>query len=83
MRDVANGALDVIWNPIDEVLPVFVHDFQQSFIDFLRRDVSTVCNARREVFSRSWVASAHHITRRKALRGQVADIDLTIICDQA
>jgi len=71
--DIADGGLDVVWNPLDEVRRVLVLDVEHLLIDFLGGHSSSEHSAGGEVSSVSWVGSAHHVLGIEHLLGELWD----------
>merc|ERR1711904_518104 len=60
-RDIADGRLDVVWNPFDEVRRVLVLDIEHLLVDFFCGHTASEHGAGGEISSVSWVRSAHHV----------------------
>merc|ERR1711937_1105495 len=71
--DITDRALDIVWNPFNEVRRVLVLDVQHLFIDFLSGHSSSEHSAGSQVSSVSWVRSAHHVLSIEHLLGQFWD----------
>ena len=59
--DVADGRLDVVGNPFNEVRRVLVLDVEHLLIDFLGGDSSSEHSGGSEVSSMAGIRSAHHV----------------------
>jgi len=59
--NVANGSLDVVWNPLDEVGRVLVLDVEHLLVDFLGGHAATEESGGGEVAAVTWVRCAHHV----------------------
>jgi len=68
--DIADGGLDVVWNPFNEVRRVLVLDVQHLLIDFLSGHSASEHSAGSEVSSVSWIRSAHHVLGIEHLLGE-------------
>jgi len=71
--DIANGGLDVVWDPLNEVGRVLVLDIEHLLIDFLGGHSSSEDGGSGEVTSVSWVRSAHHVLGIEHLLGELWD----------
>ena len=60
-RDVANGRLDVVGDPLDEVGRVLVLDVEHLLVDFLGRHAAAEERGRGEVAAVARVGRAHHV----------------------
>ena len=71
--DVANGGLDVVGDPFDEVGRVLVLDVQHLFVDFLGGHSSSEEGGGGEISSVSGVSGAHHVLGVEHLLGEFGD----------
>jgi len=71
--DIADGGLDVVWNPLNEVGRVLVLDIEHLLIDFLGGHSSSEDGGGSEVSSVSWVRGAHHVLGIEHLLGELWD----------
>ena len=69
--DVADGGLDVVGDPLNEVGGVLVLDVQHLFVNFLSRHSSSEESGGSQVSSVSWVGSAHHVLGIEHLLGEL------------
>mmetsp|Transcript_22884 Transcript_22884/g.55104 ORF Transcript_22884/g.55104 Transcript_22884/m.55104 type:complete len:396 (+) Transcript_22884:212-1399(+) len=70
-RDVANGALQVVGDPFDEVRGVLVLDVEHLLVDLLGRHAPTEQSARREVAAVAGIGGGHHVLGIKHLLRQL------------
>jgi len=59
--NVANGSLDVVWDPLDEVGRVLVLNVEHLLVDFFGGHAAAEESGCCEVASVAWVRSAHHV----------------------
>merc|ERR1711907_306516 len=71
--DIANGGLDVVWNPFNEVRRVLVLNVEHLLINFLGGHSSSEHGGGGEVSSVSWVGGAHHVLGIEHLLGELWD----------
>ena len=71
--DIANGGLDVVGDPLNEVRRVLVLDVEHLLIDLLGGHTSSEEGGGSEVSSVSGVSSAHHIFSIEHLLGKFGD----------
>jgi len=71
--DIADGGLDVVWNPLNEVGGVLVLDIEHLLIDFLGGHAASEDGGGGEVTSVSWVGGAHHVLGIEHLLGELWD----------
>merc|ERR1712151_846511 len=71
--DIADGGLDVVGDPFNEVGRVLVLDVEHLLIDFLGGHTSSEDGGGGEVSSVSWVGSAHHVLGIEHLLGELWD----------
>merc|ERR1712029_77163 len=71
--DIADGGLDVVGDPLNEVGRVLVLDVKHLLIDFLGGHTSSENGGGGEVSSVSWVGGAHHVLGIKHLLGELWD----------
>ncbi len=69
--DIANGGLDVVGNPLDEVRRVLVLDVEHLLIDLLGGHSTSEHGGGGKVSSVSWVRSAHHVLGVEHLLGKL------------
>merc|ERR1719327_252813 len=62
-RDVADPALHVVRNPLDEVRGILVLDVEHLLVNLLRRHAATEEPSRREVAPVTRIGGAHHVLR--------------------
>jgi hypothetical protein len=72
-RDIANGRLNVIGDPFNEVRGVLVLDVEHLFIDFLSGHSSSEHSRSSQVSSVSGVRSTHHVLGIEHLLGEFRD----------
>jgi len=77
--DVANGCLDVVWNPLDEVGRVLVLDVEHLLVDFLGGHAAAEESGRGEVAAVAWVRSAHHVLGVEHLLCQLWNGECTVL----
>ena len=78
-RDVTNGRLDVVRDPLNKVRAVLVLDVQHLFIDLLHGHASTEHGSDGEVASMTWVAGGHHVLGVKHLLSELGDGESTVL----
>lgn len=71
--DIADGGLDVVGDPLNEVRGVLVLDVQHLFIDLLGGHSSSEEGGGGQVSSVSWVGGAHHVLGIEHLLGEFWD----------
>ena len=71
--DIANGGLDVVWNPFDEVGGVLVLNVEHLLVNFFGGHSSSEHGGGGEVSSVSWVGGAHHVLGIEHLLGELWD----------
>merc|ERR1712113_157741 len=71
--DIADGGLDVVGDPLDEVGRVLVLNVEHLLIDFLGGHTSSEDGGGSEVSSVSWVRGAHHVLGIEHLLGELWD----------
>jgi len=77
--DVANGCLDVVGDPFNEVRRVLVDDVEHLFIDFLGGHSSTEHASASEVASVTRIGSAHHVLGIELLLSQLRHGQSTVL----
>lgn len=77
--DVADGSLDVVWDPFDEVRAVLVLDVEHLLVDFLHRHSATEDGGDGEVPTVTWVACGHHVLGVEHLLGEFRDGEGTVL----
>ena len=70
-RDVADGALEVVRDPLDEVRRVLVLDVEHLLVDLLGRHAAAEERARREVAAVARVGGGHHVLGVEHLLGEL------------
>jgi len=70
-RDVADGRLDVVGDPLDEVGRVLVLDVEHLLVDFLGRHAAAEEGGRGEVAAVARIGRAHHVLGVEHLLGQL------------
>ena len=78
-RDVTNGSLDVVRDPLDKVRAVLVLDVQHLFVDLLHGHASTEHGGDGEVASMTWVTGGHHVFGVKHLLSELGDGEGTVL----
>ena len=71
--DIADGRLDVVGDPLDEVRRVLVLDVEHLFVNFLGGHASSEEGGGGEVTSVSGVGGAHHVLSVEHLLGEFGD----------
>lgn len=71
--DIANGRLDVVGNPFNEVRRVLVLDVKHLLINFLGRHSSSEESRGGKISSVSGISSAHHVLGIEHLLGELGD----------
>jgi len=71
--DIADGGLDVVWNPLDEVRGVLVLNVEHLLVNFFGGHSSSEHGGGGEVSSVSWVGGAHHVLGIEHLLGELWD----------
>ena len=77
--DVANGGLDVVGDPFNEVGRVLVLDVQHLFVDFLGGHSSSEESGGSEVTAVSGVSGAHHVLGIEHLLGKFGDSEGSVL----
>jgi len=77
--DVANGSLDVVWDPFDEVRRVLVLDVEHLLVNFLHGHTSSEDGGNSQVSTVTWVACGHHVLGVEHLLGQLWDGQGTVL----
>jgi len=72
-RDVADGGLDVVGDPLDEVRGVLVLHVEHLFVDLFGGHSAAEHALGGQVAAVPWVGSAHHVLGVEALLGQLRD----------
>ena len=60
-RDVTDGCLDVVWDPLHEVAAVLVLHIQHLFVHFLHGHFAPKDGGDSKVAPAAWVTSCHHV----------------------
>jgi len=77
--DIANGGLDVVGDPLNEVRRVLVLDVEHLLIDLLGGHTSSEEGGGSEVSSVSGVRSAHHVLGIEHLLGELGDGESSVL----
>ena len=77
--DVADGGLDVGWDPLDEVASVPSLDVEHLLVDLFRGHAATEVGGDGEVDTPPWVASGHHVLVVEELAGELWDGKSTVL----
>jgi len=78
-RNVTNGSLDVVRNPVNKEIGVLCLHFKHLVIDFLRRDFATENHRRGEITTSARVKGGHHVLRVEYLLCQIRHCDRSIL----
>ena len=78
-RDVADGALEVVRDPLDEVRRVLVLDVEHLLVDLLGGHAATEERARGEVAAVAGVGGRHHVLGVEHLLGQLGDGERAVL----
>ena len=77
--DIANGGLDVVGDPLNEVRRVLVLDVEHLLIDLLGGHTSSEEGGGSEVSSVSGVGGAHHVLGIEHLLGELGDGESSVL----
>ena len=72
-RDVTDGCLHVVRDPLDEVAAVFVLYVQHLLIDFLHRHAATEHGGHGQIAAMTGIAGGHHVLGVEHLLGELWD----------
>ena len=75
-RDIADGGLDVVGDPLNEVRGVLVLDVEHLLVDLLGGHAATEDGGGGEVATVTWVRSAHHVLGVKHLLVNLLEIKI-------
>mmetsp|Transcript_27656 Transcript_27656/g.44136 ORF Transcript_27656/g.44136 Transcript_27656/m.44136 type:complete len:399 (-) Transcript_27656:87-1283(-) len=81
--DIADGGLDIVWNPLNEVAAVLVLDVQHLLVDLLRGHTATEHGRCGQVASVTWVRGSHHILGVKHLLSQLGNSKRAVLLGPA
>merc|ERR1711934_295336 len=82
-RDVADGGLDVVRDPLDEVRRVLVLDVEHLLVDLLHRHAATEDGGDGEVPAVTGVAGGHHVLGVEHLLSELGDGERTVLLGSA
>merc|ERR1712054_487743 len=77
--DIADGGLDVVGDPFNEVRGVLVLNVEHLLVNFLGGHAATEHGGGSEVTSVSWVGGAHHVLGIEHLGGELWDGEGTVL----
>jgi hypothetical protein len=78
-RDIADGRLDVVGDPLDEVRRVLVLDVEHLLIDFLGGHAASEDSGGGEITTVTGVGSAHHVLGIEHLLGELGDGESSVL----
>merc|ERR1719465_353189 len=78
-RDVADGGLDVVRDPLHEVRGVLVLDVEHLLVDLLGGHAATEESRAGEVAAVTWVSSAHHVLGVEHLLGELGHGECAVL----
>lgn len=82
-RNVANGSLDVVRNPFNEVRRILVLNVQHLLVDLLHRHASTEHGGNSEVSAVARVAGCHHVLGIEHLLSQFRNGEGSVLLGSA
>ena len=59
--DVAHSGLDVVRDPLDEIVTVLALNIHHLFVDFLHRHAATEYRCYGQIATVAWIAGSHHV----------------------
>ncbi len=78
-RNVADGGLDVVWDPLDEVGRVLVLDVHHLLVDLLHGHAAAEDGSDSQVASVARVAGGHHVLGVEHLLSQLGHGESTVL----